>query len=106
MPTNSRPSSARTVHVHGAEVSTDRESLGDYAEMLAVLVAACAILAASWIAAEPRPNADIAIPAPPSPVVEDFVRTSDSTQDVIAPDVDASLSTAVTTVDPEPAGAQ
>jgi hypothetical protein len=99
MPASARP--PKVVHVHGGEVSTESETLGGYAEILALLLAIAAFLVASWIAMEPRPDADLQIPAPPAPETVTFVRAPDSTRDVIEPNVDATESTAVTTVNPE-----
>ncbi|MCW2922550.1 MAG: hypothetical protein JWL76_2424 [Thermoleophilia bacterium] len=94
MPSNAR-SSARTVHVHGAEVSTDQSQLWDYAEALAMLVAVLAVLAAVWIAAEPSPNADFTQPASIAAPTGDFERVPDSTRDVYQPDPDGPSEVAV-----------
>ncbi|MCW2923362.1 MAG: hypothetical protein JWM98_766 [Thermoleophilia bacterium] len=51
-----------TVHVHGAEVSTDRDSAMRYAETLALLLALAAFLVASWIVAVPRDGAELLQP--------------------------------------------
>ena len=112
MATNA-PSSARTVHVHGAEVSTDQSQLWDYAEALAVLVAIVALLAAVWIAAEQRPDADLAQPAVIAPISGDFERVPTDTRDVLQPDPDGPSEIAVirpgaaigTPLAPEPAPA-
>ncbi len=93
MPT--RATSSRTVHVHGAEVSTDQSQLWDYAEALAVLVAMFALLAAVWIAAEPRPDADIAQPAVIAPPTGVFERIPNDTRDVYQPDPDGPSEVAI-----------
>jgi hypothetical protein len=52
----------RTIHVHDAEVSTEQDSLWDYAEALVWLVAIIALVASVWLTARPRQDADIAYP--------------------------------------------
>jgi hypothetical protein len=54
----------RPVHVHGAEVSTDGDSLWGYAEAIALMIAIVATLGAIWLAAMPSEGADLAKPAP------------------------------------------
>ena len=87
MATNA-PSSTRTVHVHGAEVSTDQTQFWDYAEALAVLVVVFALLAAIWIAAAPRPDADLTQPSI-APARGTFVRLPDDTRDVYQPEAES-----------------
>lgn len=94
MATNA-PSSSRTVHVHGAEVSTDQSQLWDYAEALAVLIAVVALLAAVWIAAKPRSDADLPQPAVIAPISGDFERVPTDTRDVLQPDPDGPSEIAV-----------
>ena len=53
----------RHVKVHGAEVSTDHDSLWGYAETIAMLLALVAILSAAWFAMTPNEGADLAKPA-------------------------------------------
>lgn len=93
MPTPAATS--RTVHVHGAEVSTDQSQLLDYAEALALLVAVVALLAAAWIVAQPRPDADLAQPAAIAPISGDFERLPTDTRDVLQPDPDGPSEIAV-----------
>ena len=99
MTTNAR-TTTRTVQVHGAEVSTDGDSLSTYAETIALLVAVVSILAAAWFVATPSTNADFVQPAPQTAPVAAFERTADSTLDVVAPDVDAATSTSVAIIEP------
>ena len=94
MATNA-PGSTRTVHVHGAEVSTDQSQLWDYAEALAVLVVMFALLAAVWIAAAPRPDADLQQPAVIAPISGEFERNPTDTRDVLQPDPDGPSEIAV-----------
>ncbi len=94
------PARSRTVHVHGAEVSTDQDALGSYAETIALLIAIVAFLAAAWIAAAPRDDADLTVPAVGTGTEISYVRAPDSTRDVVSPDVEAAESTAVTTINP------
>lgn len=56
------PAAASRVRVHGAEVSTDGESVGMYAEAIALIVAIAALLAAVWVASTPSEGADLARP--------------------------------------------
>lgn len=59
----SRAADRRHVRVHGAEVSTDGDSIGAYAEAIAAIVALVALLAAAWLAAVPSEGADLTRPA-------------------------------------------
>lgn len=92
----------RPIHVHGAELSTDQDTIGTYAEAIAMLVALVALLAAAWVVAEPRPESLFTAPAArpePAPAVYDVARTPDSTADVYWADAfDAPEATAVTIV--------
>lgn len=99
MATNASNSS-RTVHVHGAEVSTDQSQLGDYAEALAVLVVMFALLASIWIAAAPRPDADLELPAVIAPISGDFERAPTDTRVVLQPDPEGPSEIAVVRPDP------
>ena len=55
--------SRRQVKVHGAEVSTDHDSLRGYAETIAMLLALAAVLSAGWLAMTPSEGADLTRPA-------------------------------------------
>jgi hypothetical protein len=52
----------RTIYVHDAEVSTEQDSLWDYAEAITWMIAIVALVASIWLTARPRPDADIAYP--------------------------------------------
>ena len=52
----------RTIRVHDAEVSTEQDSLWDYAEAITWMIAIVALVASVWLTARPRPDADIAYP--------------------------------------------
>jgi hypothetical protein len=58
----------RTIHVHDAEISTEHDSLFDYAEAFAWLLTVVALAAAVWIAAAPGEGADLAQPDTTAPV--------------------------------------
>lgn len=88
-------SSTNRIHVHGAELSTDGDSLGTYLEAIALLVAVVAVLGAAWAVALPRADADLTIPAAPAPAVATFVRGPLDSSDVVQPSVDSSIATAV-----------
>lgn len=97
---------ARPIHVHGAELSTDQDTIGTYAEAIAVLVALVVLLAAAWAVATPAADADLTVPgaqAQPTPEVHDVSRTLSSTADVYWADAfDAPAATAVS-VEPDAA---
>ena len=76
----------RTIHVHDAEVSTEADSMWDYAEMLALLVALVAFLAACWIVSSPSEGADLLQPAPPQTAHQATIVTPAG--DVYQPNVD------------------
>lgn len=107
--TSSTSRRARPIHVHGAELSTDQDTIGTYAEAIAMLVALVALVAAAWAVATPSPDADLTVPAaPPRPAPEVYAvsRTADSTADVAWVDpFDAPVATAVSIVPPAAAPA-
>jgi hypothetical protein len=90
--------------VHGAEISTDQEMLGPYAETIAMLVALVALAAAAWAVAVPSSTADLppaTSAAPAAPEVYAVNRTAGSTADVLWADAfDAPAATAVTVITP------
>ena len=82
----------RPVHVHGAEVSTDGDSLWSYAEAIALVFAIAATLGAIWLAAVPSEGANFAKPTLTLP--SDYViLTPDGT--IQQPDVDGPQEVAV-----------
>lgn len=104
--TTSTSRRVRPIHVHGAELSTDQDTIGTYAEAIAMLVALVALVAAAWAVATPSPDADLTVPAArPEPAPEVYVvsRTPDSTADVYwAGAFDAPAATAVSIVPAAP----
>ena len=61
------------VRVHDAELSTDPDSIGTYAEAIAILTAVMALLGAAWFVAMPSQTADLVEPITPSPAVTQFL---------------------------------
>ncbi len=53
----------RTVRVHQAEIGTEGDSLAGYAETLALLLCAVALLASAWAVTTPSETADLQVPA-------------------------------------------
>ena len=94
--TTSRTAQRRHVHVHGAEVSTDGESIGGYAEAIALIVAIVAVIASAWVAMAPGEGADFvqpATPTPPQQLAGDFVLAPQGT--AVQPDPDGPQEVAV-----------